>query len=88
MKSSFQSAAFAAKETSRDAALTSKVKTALALSKRIPSDRINVDSDGNVVTLRGEVPSQEIRDLAEQISKDVPGVAEVHNHLYAVSGSQ
>jgi len=88
VKSSFQSAAYAAKETSKDAALTSKVKTALALSKRIPSDKINVDSDGNVVTLRGEVPSQETRDLAERIVKDVPGVGEVHNHLYAISGSQ
>jgi sporulation protein YlmC with PRC-barrel domain len=85
IKSSFQSAAYAAKETSRDAALTSKVKTAFALSKRIPSDKINVDSEGQVVTLRGEVPSGEIRDLAESIARDVPGVSEVHNHLFAVS---
>ena len=85
IKSSFQSAAYAAKETSRDAALTSKVKTAFALSKRIPSDKISVDSEGQVVTLRGEVPSDDIRDLAESIARDVPGVSEVHNHLFAVS---
>jgi osmotically-inducible protein OsmY len=88
MKSSFESAAYAAKETSRDAALTSKVKTAFALSKRIPSDRINVDSEGDVVTLRGEVPSEEIRQLAEMIARDVPGVSEVHNHLFAISSSR
>jgi sporulation protein YlmC with PRC-barrel domain len=88
IKSSMQSAAYAAKETSRDAALTSKVKTAFALSKRIPSDKIDVDSQGDVVTLRGEVPSDEIRNLAETVARDVPGVAEVHNHLFAISRSQ
>src|SRR5262245_18498004 len=88
IRSSFQSAAYAAKETSRDAALTSKVKAAFALSKRIPSDKIDVDSQGDVVTLRGEVPSHAVRDLAESVARDVPGVSEVHNHLYAVSRSQ
>jgi sporulation protein YlmC with PRC-barrel domain len=85
---SLHSAAYAAKETSKDAALTSKVRTAFALSKRIPSDKIDVDSQGDVVTLRGEVPSDEIRDLAERVARDVPGVAEVHNHLFAVSQSR
>jgi sporulation protein YlmC with PRC-barrel domain len=83
IKSSIQGAAYAAKETSLDAALTTRVKTALSLSKRIPSDRINVDSEGDVVTLRGDVPSDQIRELAETIAADVPGVREVHNHLFA-----
>jgi sporulation protein YlmC with PRC-barrel domain len=86
--SSLHNAAYAAKETSRDAALTSKVRAAFALSKRIPSDKIDVDSQGDVVTLRGEVPSDEIRYLAEAVARDVPGVAEVHNHLFAVSQSR
>jgi sporulation protein YlmC with PRC-barrel domain len=88
MKSSLQGAAYAAKETSYDAALTTKVKTALSLSKRIPASQISVESDGNSVTLRGEVPSDEIRNLAEAIARDVPGVQEVHNHLFAVSRTQ
>ncbi len=83
-----QGAAYAAKETSQDAALTAKVKTALSLSRRIPSGEINVDSDNDVVTLRGEVPNEEVRKLAEQVVRDVPGVREVQNHLYAVSHSQ
>ena len=83
IQSSVQGAAYAAKETSYDAALTAKVKTALALSKRIPAGEISVDSEGDVVTLRGEVPSSEIRHLAETIARDVPGVGEVNNHLYA-----
>jgi len=85
---SLQGAAFAAKEGTHDAALITRVKTALSLSKRIPSDKINVDSSGEVVTLRGEVPSEQIRELAESIAKDVPGVAEVQNHLFAISGSR
>jgi BON domain/PRC-barrel domain len=84
IQTSLRSAAYAAKETSQTAALTTKVKTALSLSKRIPTDKINVDSDGEVVTLRGEVPSEEIRQLAESIARDVPGVSEVRNHLFAV----
>src|SRR5438105_10130548 len=52
IKSSLQNAAYAAKETSHEAALTTRVKTALALSKRIPAGQINVDSEGDAVTLR------------------------------------
>jgi len=88
MRASIERAAYAAKETSHDAALTTKVKTALSLSKRIPADKIDVDSQGSVVTLRGEVPSDEIRDLTESVARDVPGVSEVHNHLFAVSRGQ
>ena len=44
VKGSMQSAVYAAKETTHDAALTTKVKTALALSKRVESKSINVDS--------------------------------------------
>jgi sporulation protein YlmC with PRC-barrel domain len=88
MKGSIQRVAYAAKETSRDAALTTKVKTALALSKRIPADKVSVDSEGDVVTLRGEVPSDEIRSLAESLARDVPGVSDVQNHLYVVNRSR
>ena len=88
LRSTFQGAAYAMKETSQDATLTAKVKTALSLSKRIPSNQINVDSEGDVVTLRGEVPNEQARSLAESIARDTPGVREVHNHLYAMSQSQ
>ena len=88
IKSSLHGVAYAAKETSQGAALTSKVKTALALSKQIPSEKINVDSEHDVVTLRGEVSSEEIRNLAETRARDVPGVSEVHNHLYVVGAAR
>ena len=81
VKGSMQSAVYAAKETTHDAALTTKVKTALALSKRVESKSINVDSLGDVVTLRGEVPSAEASQAAESITRDVQGVGDVHNQL-------
>ncbi|PYS30137.1 MAG: hypothetical protein DMG11_06310 [Acidobacteria bacterium] len=86
--STFQSVAYAMKETSKDATLTAKVKTAFSLSKRIPSGQISVDSDDGVVTLRGEVPSEEIRRLAESVARDTPGVVDVQNHLYVTGRSQ
>jgi len=88
IRDSVQGAAYAAKETTHDAALTTRVKTALSLSRRIPAGKINVDSDGDIVTLRGEVPSSQVRDLAESITRDVPGVRDVHNHLFPVSPGQ
>jgi osmotically-inducible protein OsmY len=86
---SFQNAAYAAKETSHDAALTTKVKAALALSKRIPSAKqIEVTTEGDVITLHGDVPSEQVRNAAESIAEDVPGVGSVQNHLFVVSGDQ
>jgi hypothetical protein len=88
IKGSLQSAVYAAKETSETAALTTKVKTALSLSKRISADKIDVDSQDGVVTLRGEVSSAETKALAESVARDVPGVSQVNNHLFIVTRSQ
>jgi sporulation protein YlmC with PRC-barrel domain len=88
VRSTFQGAVYAAKETSHEAALTTKVKTALSLSKRIPASKINVDSQGDVVTLRGVVPTDDVRSAAESVAKDVSGVAEVQNELSVVAPAQ
>jgi sporulation protein YlmC with PRC-barrel domain len=80
-KSTAQTAVYAAKETTHDAALTTKVKTALGLSKRTASNKISVDSQGDVVTLSGQVPSAEVSQAAESVARDVPGVGDVQNHL-------
>src|SRR5205085_11941398 len=53
-----QGVVYAAKETSQDATLTAKVKTALSLSRRVPAANINVDTQNDVVTLKGEVPDE------------------------------
>jgi hypothetical protein len=84
----FSGAAYAMKETGEDAALTTKVKSALSLNARVPAGKIDVDSKDGVVTLRGEVPNEETRSLAEQIARDTAGVREVHNHLFALQRTQ
>jgi hypothetical protein len=88
LTNTFSGAAYAMKETSQDATLTAKVKAALSLNKNVPANQINVDSQGDVVTLRGEVPNDEIRSLAEKIVTDTPGVGAVHNYLYAMQHTQ
>lgn len=88
MRSAFQGVAYAAKETSQDEALTAKVKMALTLSRRVPSSRIDVDSKDGVVTLRGDVLSEDARKKAASIAQDVPGVQEVQNHLFVASPSR
>jgi hypothetical protein len=88
LSGSVQGAAYAMKESSADATLTAKVRTAFSLSKRIPADKINVDSENDVVTLRGEVATDEIRNLAESTARDVPGVKQVRNHLFVLQPVQ
>lgn len=83
-----QQAASKVRESSDNAATTARVKAAFALSKRIAALDINVDSDDGVVTLTGRVPSQEVKDLAELISKETSGVRQVRNRLVVNSASQ
>jgi hypothetical protein len=88
MRSALQGAAYAAKDTSLDAALTTKVNAALALSKGIPASQIDVSSHDGVVTLRGDVPSEDVRTRAEAVAQDVPDARQVQNHLFVTSRSQ
>jgi hyperosmotically inducible protein len=69
------------KETSQDAATTSKVKTALLLSKHVSAFDVKANTDRGEVTLTGEVPTEETRRLAAAITQDTSGVTAVHNNL-------
>lgn len=69
-----------------DAALTARVKTRLLTSRNTSGLAIKVESDGNVVTLSGEVKSDAERDLAEMIATNTSGVADVRNRI-EVKGS-
>jgi len=75
------------KETSQDAATTSKVKTALMLSKHVSAFDVNVTSNHGAVTLTGEVPSEETRRLAAAITQDTSGVTLVQNNLVVNPGA-
>jgi hyperosmotically inducible protein len=65
-----------------NAALTTKVKTALAKDAGIKTTTsIDVDSNEGVVTLKGKVDSAELKKKAEEIAKKVDGVKSVKNQL-------
>jgi hyperosmotically inducible protein len=76
------------KETSQNVATTSKVKTALMLSKHVSAFDINVTTNQGAVTLTGEVPSEETRRLAAAITQDTPGVTLVQNNLVVNPGAE
>ncbi|HEY3075053.1 MAG TPA: BON domain-containing protein [Burkholderiales bacterium] len=69
-----------------DAALTSKVHTALANDVGLKTLRINVDSDKGVVTLKGRVDSEDTKQRAEAVAKRVSGVSAVKNELRVKGG--
>lgn len=48
---------------------------------RLGDARINVDAYNGVVLLTGQVPSQELKDSATEIAREVRNVREVHNEL-------
>jgi len=73
-------------QLAKDAALTSKVHTALANDVGLKTLRINVDSDKGVVTLKGRVDSEDTKRRAEAVAKRVNGVTAVKNELQVKGG--
>jgi hyperosmotically inducible periplasmic protein len=69
------------KDTSQDTATTTKVKTALLLSKHVSALDTAVATARGEVTLSGEVPTEEVKGLAAAIARDTTGVSAVHNNL-------
>lgn len=61
------------------------VWTAFALNRHLSPFTIDVDVEGGVATLTGEVESDVERDLAEQVALGVEGITQVDNQLQ-VSG--
>lgn len=70
-----------------DAALTAKIKSKMALDDSIEARRIDVDTDGTVVTLSGTVRSAQEKAKALQLARDTAGVTSVVDRL-SVSGSR
>lgn len=65
----------------RDAAITAEVKSQLAKDPDLSALRIDVDTAGGRVALKGVAPTKEARDRAEQLAKAVTGVSAVNNEL-------
>jgi osmotically-inducible protein OsmY len=80
------SASTEVKQDTRNAALTAKVKSALAADVGLKTLKIDVDSMGNTVTLKGAVDSADTRRRVEEVARKVDGVASVRNELTVRSG--
>ena len=75
------------RNTSLDTALETKVRGALALSRRVSGFKVGVQAHSGRVTLAGRVPSQEARSILEAIVADTAGVASVDNQLVVDPGA-
>jgi hyperosmotically inducible periplasmic protein len=64
-----------------DSAITTIVKSKLAVDNETSSANINVDTKGGVVTLTGIVTTQANKDQAERIARDTEGVTRVINNI-------
>ena len=70
-----------------NATLTARVKTELLLNSNTSGLAINVDSEDGVVTLTGEVESDQERELAALIAGNADGAVSVLNRLTVASSA-
>lgn len=64
-----------------DAAITGRVKSALAGTRGTSALKTNVDTKEGVVTLTGTARSESEKELAEEVAKGVNGVRSVDNQI-------
>ena len=70
------------KDTALDAKITASVKTHLATNDRLKTlTKISVKTEDKTVYLTGAVPTQQEKDLAEQVTSKVEHVQKVVNNL-------
>jgi hyperosmotically inducible protein len=67
--------------------ITGQVKTALMFHKSVNGMKSQIDTQGGVVTLRGEADNQAQKDLATEYASEVEGVKSVDN-LMTVKGER
>jgi len=70
-----------------DAGITGLIKTRLAADDQVSAFDINVDTTNGIVTLTGNVDSQEARDQALRLARETSGVREVKDMISARVGS-
>jgi hyperosmotically inducible protein len=79
--SSVQNVFSSIKVSTQDAATTSRVRTALLLSKHVSPFDIKVETLQGDVTLEGQVPSEQVKAVAGAIAQDTASVKQVHNNI-------
>jgi len=67
----------AAQRLASSAALTAKIKSKMALDDVVDAARIDVDTNGTVVTLSGRVSTDAERQRAVQLARETEGVTSV-----------
>jgi hyperosmotically inducible protein len=77
----------AVKGTLRDAAVTTAVRTAFALNRTLQPLAVAVSTEDGVVTLRGDVPTDEAKATAARVASQVLEVRQVVDHLKVKPGS-
>jgi hyperosmotically inducible periplasmic protein len=70
-----------AEQAIADATLTTKIKSKMALDDTIKARRIDVDTDGTVVTLTGSVETAVQKTRALQLARETDGVTSVVDRL-------
>ena len=68
-------------QTASDAAITAKVKTAMAADATVKAANIDVDTVRGAVSLNGTVKDATERDRALEIARNVAGVLDVRDNL-------
>jgi osmotically-inducible protein OsmY len=68
-----------------DVALTNKIRSAIAQTKRLYMLSIGVKNHDGIITLSGEVPSDIDRELAANVARETPGVQSVQNEIQIVA---
>jgi osmotically-inducible protein OsmY len=71
----------------QDVSLTARLNTLYLVDPYVDASRINVETHGCVVTLRGRVPDAGTRDRAGAMAREVEGVRHVRNRLEVVLAS-
>ena len=74
-----------AQRVASDASVSAKIKAKMALDDNVSATRIDVDTDGSVVTLSGTVGTEQERAQAVRLARETEGVTSVRDQL-RVSG--
>lgn len=72
----------------KDAKLTWAVKAALGLHRSLKPYTLEVGVEEGVVTLRGELPRDTLKSVAERTAAAVPGVSQVVSHIRIRPGTE
>jgi osmotically-inducible protein OsmY len=68
-----------------DAALTAKVKTALARDDQVAAHNVNVTTYRGLVQLSGFVENEAVAHKAAEVARQVAGVSDVYNDLRVIA---